>query len=65
MSKRSEKLDDLLYKGREESIFKKIRNAIEKNPHVIADKSCICLVLYDRCDPFILLQKVMISSGGK
>ena len=39
MSKRFEKLDDLLYKGIEESIFKKIRNAIEKNPHVIADKS--------------------------
>ena len=45
MSKRFEKLDDLLYKGREESICKKRRNAIEKNPHVIADKSWICFVL--------------------
>ena len=65
MSKRLEKLDDLLYGFWEESIFKKIRNAIEKNPHVIADKSWICLVLYDRCDPFILSEKAIISSGGK
>ena len=61
---KSEKDDDFLYKLSEELMCKKIIKAMAKNPHVFALKSWISLVLYDRWDFEILLQKVIISSGG-
>ena len=44
--------------------LKNMIKAIAKKPQVFAFKSWISLVLYDRWDFVILLQKVIISSGG-
>ena len=61
---KSEKDEDFLYKLSEELMCKKMIKAIAKKPHVFALKSWISFVLYARCDFGMLLQKVIISSGG-